>query len=151
MASAFTWLDQSDRQRRKVLDLLVMFKERETVDELGLGTIRDAFADLLFPGTSAPQTRARYFFFVPWMYLQFERRKTPSAEIAHRARRFEHDLIEALLEAGESEGVIGRLARRHLQRLPYLLEQFSPARDLSWRYRAGWLPRVARQLLPAPA
>ena len=67
MASTFSWLDQSDQQRRKVLDMLVMFKERETVDELGLGTIRDAFADILFPGTSAPQTRARYFLFVPWM------------------------------------------------------------------------------------
>jgi hypothetical protein len=118
MASTFSWLDQSDHQRRKVLDLLAMFKERETVDELGLGTIRDAFADLLFPGTSAPQTRARYFFFIPWMYLQFERRKTPSAEIARRARRFELDLIETLLEAGEEDGVIGRLARATLQRLP---------------------------------
>jgi hypothetical protein len=118
MASVFTWLDQSDQQRRKVLDLLAMFKERETVDELGLGTIRDAIADLLFPGTSAPQTRARYFFFVPWMYQQFERKRTPSAELARRARRFELDLIDALLNAGESDGVIGRLARRNLQRLP---------------------------------
>jgi hypothetical protein len=95
-----------------------MFKERETVDELGLGTIRDALADILFPGTSAPQTRARYFFFVPWMYQQFERKRTPSAELARRARRFELDLIDALLNAGESDGVIGRLARRNLQRLP---------------------------------
>lgn len=118
MSSVFTWLDQSEQQRRKVLDLLVMFKERETVDELGLGTIRDGFADLLFPGTSAPQTRARYFLFVPWMYLHFERKKVPSPEIARRARRFELDLIDALLNAGEVDGVIGRLARRNLQRLP---------------------------------
>jgi hypothetical protein len=118
MGSVFTWLDQSDQQRRKVLDLLAMFKERETVDELGLGTIRDALADILFPGTSAPQTRARYFLFIPWMYLQFERKKTPSAEIARRANRFELDLIDALLNAGELDGVIGRLARRNLQRLP---------------------------------
>jgi hypothetical protein len=118
MPSTFSWIDNSPHQRRKVLDMLAMFKERETVDELGLGTIRDAFADLLFPGTSAPQTRARYFFFIPWMYLQFERKKTPCAEIARRARRFELDLIDALLNAGEMDGVIGRLARRNLQRLP---------------------------------
>jgi hypothetical protein len=118
MASVFTWLDQSDQQRRKVLNLLDMFRERETVDELGLGTVRDAFADLLFPGTSAPQTRARYFLFIPWMYLEFERRRVASVDIGRRARAFERDLIEALLDAGESDGVIGRLARRNLQRLP---------------------------------
>jgi hypothetical protein len=118
MSSVFTWLDQSDQQRRKVLDLLAMFKERETVDELGLGSIRDAFADILFPGTSAPQTRARYFLFVPWMYLQFERKKVSSAEIRARARRFELDLIDHLLDTGETDGVIGKVARRNLQRLP---------------------------------
>jgi hypothetical protein len=118
MTSVFTWLDQSDQQRRKVLDLLAMFRERETVDELGLGTVRNAFADILFPGTSAPQTRARYFFFVPWMYLHLERKRIPSSEIKQRAKRFELDLIEALVNAGESDGVIGKVARRQLQRLP---------------------------------
>jgi hypothetical protein len=48
-----------------------------TVDELGLGTIRHAFADMLFPGTSAPQTRARYFLFVSWTYLKIEADRVP--------------------------------------------------------------------------
>jgi len=118
MASTFAWLDHSEEQRRQILDVLDSFREKSTVDELGLGTIRDAFGDMLFPGTSAPQTRARYFLFVPWIYLRLERQRIPSAEIARRARRAEIDLIEGLLASGESDGVIGRLARATLQRLP---------------------------------
>ena len=98
--------------------MLDLFREKSTIDELGLGTIRDAFADMLFPGTSAPQTKARYFLFIPWIYLRLERQRIPSAEIARRARRQELELIERLLASGESDGVIGRLARATLQRLP---------------------------------
>jgi len=57
MTSTFAWLDHSEEHRRQILDVLDLFRERSTVDELGLGTIRDAFADMFFPGTSAPQTR----------------------------------------------------------------------------------------------
>ena len=47
---------------------------RETRDELGLGAIRDAFAEALFPGISTFQRRARYFLFVPWMFRAAEQR-----------------------------------------------------------------------------
>lgn len=65
MASTFAWLDHSEEQRRQILDVLDLFREKGTIDELGLGTIPDAFADMLFPGTSAPRTRPRYFLIVP--------------------------------------------------------------------------------------
>ena len=118
MASTFAWLDHSEEQRRRVLDVVALFKEKTTVDELGIGTVRDAFSDLLFPGTSAPQTRARYFLFVPWIYLRLEAVQTGSAEVGAKARRDELRLAERLLASGEKAGVIGRLAGRNLQRLP---------------------------------
>jgi Family of unknown function (DUF6361) len=118
MTSTFTWLDHSEEHRRKILDVLDLFREKSTVDELGLGTIRDAFADMLFPGTSAPQTKARYFLFIPWIYLSLEHQRVSSAEIARRARNAEINLIERLLDSGENDGVIGRVARATLQRLP---------------------------------
>ena len=40
----------------------------DTVDELGVLTIWEAIADQLLPGLSTIQTRARYFFFIPWIY-----------------------------------------------------------------------------------
>ena len=100
------------------MDVLELFREQGTVDELGIGTVRDAIADILFPGTSTIQTRARYFLFVPWIYLGMEQRRVPSHDIAAKARRVEIGLIEALLESEDLDGVIGKRARKGLKRLP---------------------------------
>lgn len=119
MASSLSWLDFSEKERRQILDVLDLFREQNTRDELGLGVIRDAFADLFFPGTSTIQTRARYFLFVAWLYRDLEKNKTPAAKITAVARREEVKLINALSETeGDSNGVIGYRAREHLQRLP---------------------------------
>jgi hypothetical protein len=59
MMSAFVWLDYSERERRKMLDVVDLFREHDTRDQLGVGSVRDAFADMLFPGTSTIMTRAR--------------------------------------------------------------------------------------------
>jgi hypothetical protein len=116
--SSIAWLDFSDEDRRKVMEVVSLFKERDTRDELGLGSIRDAFADLLFPGTSTIQTRARYLLFVPWLYLGYERRGLSSDKVARYLRRDETRLIGALKAAGETEGVIGRISGASLQRFP---------------------------------
>jgi hypothetical protein len=118
MTSTFTWLDYTDRDRRKVMDVLEQFAERTTQDDLGIGTIRDAFADILFPGTSTIHTRAKYMLFIPWIYLECERKSIPSSQIQSRAREQEVSLIHGLLNSGESKGVIGQQARNKLRRLP---------------------------------
>ena len=115
MSSTFTWLDYSEHERRKMLDVIELFGEKTTRDELGLGGVRDAFADLLFPGTTTIQTVAKYFLFVPWMYLGLERKKIPSAKIQKRARDFEISLAKQL---GDADGVIGKRAKETLKRLP---------------------------------
>ena len=118
MPSTFTWLDYSEHERRKMLDVIELFGEKTTRDELGLGSVRDAFADLLFPGTSTIQTVAKYFLFVPWIYLSLEKKRTASSNIGLRARKLEIELARQLEESGESDGVIGRIAKEKLQRLP---------------------------------
>jgi hypothetical protein len=107
LSSAFAWLDYSARERRTMLSVVDLFREKGTVDELGLGTIRDAFADRLFPGTSVLQTRTRYWLFVPWLYLRLESARTKSADADAVARRLQGDLVRALKAGGESAGVIG--------------------------------------------
>lgn len=99
-------------------DALDLFRETDTRDELGIGSVRDAFADILFPGTSTIQTRVRYFLFVPWMYQRQERHAMRSAEFARRARREEIALIDTLLKSRDTQGIIGKRARAGLQRLP---------------------------------
>ena len=49
--SQFAWLDYSEHERRKMLDIVDLFREHDTRDELGIGSVRDTFADLFFPGT----------------------------------------------------------------------------------------------------
>ena len=120
MPSTFTWLDYSEQERRKMLDVIELFGERTTRDELGLGGIRDGFADLLFPGTSTIQTRAKYFLFVPWIYQTLEAKSTPSATIGVKARALEIKLIDALSQSKDKDtaGLIGKQAKENLQRLP---------------------------------
>jgi hypothetical protein len=116
--SMFVWLDYSERERRKMLDVVDLFREHDTRDELGVGSVRDAFADMLFPGTSTIMTRARYFLLVPWTYLRLEKLRIGSAQIKARAHRAETALIEVIEQSNDSEGNIGKLAKAALKRLP---------------------------------
>jgi hypothetical protein len=116
--SQFGWLDTSSRDRRKMLDVIQLFQQKETVDELGIGGIRDAIADWLAPGTSTIQTRARYFFFLPWIYRSLEPRRVTEDRIAAAARAAEVELISALAKSNDSRGTIGIEARGQLRRLP---------------------------------
>jgi hypothetical protein len=118
MPSKFGWVDFAEDDRRKMLDVIHLFSERDTRDELGIGSVRDAFSDYFFPGTSTVQTKARYMLFIPWIYLNLERKKISSSEIAEKARSHEIRLIFSLLEGGEKEGVIGSDAKKGLKRLP---------------------------------
>lgn len=118
MEPTLTWLDftASDRERmRRVLDL---FNEQGTVDEMGLGNIRDALSDALFPGTSSIQTRMRYMLFIPWIYQRLESSGLADDEVVSEARQAEVELIGRLREGEDSEGVIGARSGASLQRLP---------------------------------
>ena len=118
MASTLSWMDYSERERRRALDVIDLFRESDTRDELGIGSVRDAFADMLFPGTSTIQTRAKYLLFVPWSYMELERLRAPSASVSVRARREEISLVNVLAESDDRDGVIGIEARGELKRLP---------------------------------
>lgn len=118
--STFGWLDHDDGERRRMMEIINLFREKSTLDELGIGAIRDTFADHFFPGTSTIQTRARYFLFIPWLYRQIERDRIPSHRAAAHARKLQGELVRSLLRggAGSNQGVIGIDAGENLQRLP---------------------------------
>lgn len=118
MSSSLTWLDHDSSEQERMRRVLDLFEERSTVDELGLGAIRDSIADRLFPGTSTIQTRIRYFLFVPWIYRQLEEKRTPARRFRDEARELQFRLSEALTKGGEEEGVIGGWAGRELKRTP---------------------------------
>ena len=117
MHSSFGWLDTDDEQRRRMLEVVDLFKEHGTIDELGVGSIRDTVSNALFPGTSTLHTRLRYVLFLPWLMEQASHKKT-TQEMADDFRRLEFRLIDSLLQGGELEGVIGNRAKASLKRLP---------------------------------
>lgn len=61
------WIDFSKEDRQKALDVINLLSEQGAVDELGIGIVRDAFANYFFPGTSTIQTRTKYFLIVPYV------------------------------------------------------------------------------------
>lgn len=117
MVSTFGWLDTDSEQRRRMLEVVDLFKEEGTVDELGIGSIRDALSDILFPGTSVLHTRLRYVLFIPWL-LQLATRKPSPEEMGADFRNLEYRLIPSLLNGGESTGVFGNRVRNNLKNLP---------------------------------
>ena len=126
--SALGWLDYREEDARLVRELLRAFEEKGTLDSIGIGTVRDALADVLFPGLSTLHTRARYFFFLPWVYRGLERDvregHVGAARAAMVARQREAQLIDALIEGGaEQQGIIGVRAREKVRTLP---------RDVYW-------------------
>ena len=128
-ASSLGWLDFDDAARDKVAETLRALDEPSTLDVLGLGTIRDAFADMLSPGTSTVQTRLRYFLFVAWILKRLEDEGVPAADFDHRRRHDEAKLMDRLRHLGQRQGVIGYWAGRKLRRMPS---------DIYWRGLVAW-------------
>lgn len=136
MTSTFAWLDHSEAQRRRMLEVIDLFREKGTVDELGFGTIRDSFSDHFFPGISTLQTRARYLLFVPWVYQRIEREKVPWPQVDERARHSQALVARALQAGGEgdAQGVIGIQAGESVQRTPAVVYWTSFRRFRIWRF-----------------
>ena len=118
MVSSLSWVDFSESDRRTMLNIISMFSGKETLDELGIGSVRDAFADRFFPGTSTIQTRAKYMLFVPWAYQLVERTRLGKDKAREEVRKIELRTIYALLESSDTSGLIGKEAKDRLQRFP---------------------------------
>jgi hypothetical protein len=116
--STLAWVDFGHQHRDDMDRLLDAFRDESTVDELGIGTIRDAFAELLFPGTSTLHTRARYLMFVAWQVSDVAAHRHHLERALLELRREEVALIESLVQGDPDGGVIGRVARASLKRMP---------------------------------
>jgi hypothetical protein len=118
MPSLLAWLDHSEEDQRRMRELVAMFTQEESRDELGIGAIRDAFSNQLFPGTSVIQTRARYFLFVPWIFRQGGGRGLSGSALRDWGEKRERWLIPALKRGGDESGLIGRVAGPGVKILP---------------------------------
>lgn len=119
--------------------MLDLFSEQCTVDELGVGSLRDKTSNALFRGTSVLRTRMRHVLFIPCIYQGLES-WGPGHDIGYHAREMEVQLIQALAQSDDTVGVIGIDADASLSRLtsnaywPLLVHWglFVPAHSQSW-------------------
>lgn len=94
--------------------VLQMVRDQTAIDELGFGRIRDAFANLMFPGMSTLQRRAKYFAVMPSLYFQATKKNYDSVrDVRAQIVKWEIKLTEMLVNgAGDDEdkktGITGR-------------------------------------------
>jgi len=96
LSSYLGWIDFSDEDQKRAQDYLRSLSEG-TLDELGFGIIRDAFADLFFPATSTIMTRARYFILVPSIFLAVLEQGDSGASAKRKCDRMELALRKQLI------------------------------------------------------
>lgn len=106
------WIDFSGKDRKKSLNVIRLLDEEGAVDELGIGRVRDAFADKFFPATSTLMTRAKYFFLIPYAFKKAlaDKNLTNSKMVIHKVEdEIEKECAKSLKKAFPNEdGIIGK-------------------------------------------
>lgn len=106
------WIDFSKEDRQKVLSVIDLLSEKGTLDELGVAPIRDGFSDLFFPGTSTIQTRAKYFFIVPYILVDLTQKPDINPNLLQARLDKEERRCAEILLAQDAAGTIGRNSLR---------------------------------------
>tara|TARA_R110000772_G_scaffold74498_2_gene162214 strand:- start:26779 stop:28029 length:1251 start_codon:yes stop_codon:yes gene_type:complete len=117
--SAIGWVDYSSAERERVSQVLSMLKEKGTLDELGIGQIRDAFADVLFPGFSTIQTRAKYFITLSYIfqdYRNLDDKLRVKTDLHSFIREKEDALAVALVKNHEDDDPYGIIGKESLEK-----------------------------------
>jgi len=112
------WVFYSDEHRKDIETIVSLSKDKGTLDELGLGSIRDAFANKFFPGTTTIQTRAKYFLIIPWILNDIYKKNVEFNAFRTLLKIEEVKVINSLKQSEDQDGLIGKEAGEDLQRFP---------------------------------
>lgn len=111
------FIDFSKDERNKVLSTLKLLGDHTALDELGIGVIRDFYADVLFPGISTIQTRAKYLVLIPYLFQELydhalHERSFRGRNALQWLHWREDQLVETLVRNSKpfENGIIGSLA-----------------------------------------
>lgn len=106
------WIDFSREDREKVLDVINLLQEPGAVDEIGIGVVRDAFANIFFPGTSTVQTGAKYFLIVPYILKEATDGRYRNYDLRKILQKIDDEEkscgIRLMHNCPGEEGIIGR-------------------------------------------
>lgn len=101
------WIVGSLKERDAAQEFLSKNTDIEPRDELHIGPLRDAISDALFPGVTTQQTRAKYFLFGALICRRIEGHRRSRRPIWTQLREAETEVLEALKERPQVNGIIG--------------------------------------------
>ncbi len=105
------FIDYSHEERNRILSTLKLLGDQTALDELGIGVVRDAYADILFPGISTLQTRAKYYVLLLYLFQsareQAEKGRLRSGQELLRWINESEDRLAAALTNNCPPGEIG--------------------------------------------
>jgi hypothetical protein len=111
--SGLGWVDFSDTDKQKVMRVIEMLKPDGTVDELGVGVVRNSLSDAMFSGITTIMTRAKYYFIIPRILHSYITLKHKPESVREYVRIQENEIMNELtkkyLDVGTllDEGIIG--------------------------------------------
>lgn len=119
------WLDYSREERETIKELLKVLGESGSLDELGVGIVRDSISDILYPGTSVLHTRAKYYILIPELFKKaMKSGLTTGAEVRNLINTDQDRIARALRRAVDEEtgtkaaGIIGGRSDRGVKMKP---------------------------------
>ena len=93
------YIHSSKEEQARAMQVLKMTSESVALDELGIGRIRDAFADRMFPGISTLQKHTKYFSLMPQVYRRAtEKRYNRLSEVKAEIVRLERIMTKNLYD-----------------------------------------------------
>ena len=117
------WVDYSRQERATIKELLEILKESSSVDELGVGIVRDSISDLLYPGTSVLHTRAKYYILIPALFKKAMTIKgdyTTARTVRNLIDKDQYDIAQALRKVPDEKpaGIIGGRSDKDVKMKP---------------------------------
>lgn len=92
------YINFSQEERNNIYKVIQAIRDHQAIDELGIGRVRDAFSNEMFPGMSTLQNRAKYFVLLPALYLSAEHEKYRNVnEVRQKILELEIKLTRQLL------------------------------------------------------
>ncbi len=103
------YIHSNREEQTRVMQVLKMTSESVALDELGIGRIRDAFADRMFPGISTLQKHMKYFSLMPQLYRKAtEKRYNRLSEVKAEIIRLERIMTKNLYDgSADKRGITG--------------------------------------------
>lgn len=98
-------------EQARVMQVMNLLEEKVALDELGIGRIRDAFSDLMFPGISTLQKHMKYFSLMPQLYKKAtEKKYNRLSEVRTEVVRLERLMTKNLVDGSpkKTAGITGR-------------------------------------------